>query len=104
MRYDEEEPQHFLGIPIGRPQHGTVRDGQHGIVRDGQHGIVRDGQHGMLRGGRYDTRPRVLGIPTSGFSRKPVDLPWLRHPIRFARWRLEVRRLGPYARRFDDIS
>lgn len=50
------------------------------------------------------TEPRVLGLPLSWF-RPPgdVDLRWLRYPVRWARWRAEVRRRGPYARRFEDF-
>jgi hypothetical protein len=90
MRY-EEEPQRFLGIPIGRP-------------REHPHEADRGARRSSIRGGRYDTRPRVLGIPTTGWGQKPIHLPWLRHPIRWTRWRLEVRRLGPYARKYEDIS
>jgi hypothetical protein len=95
MRYDEEEPQRFLGIPIVRAQQDAGRGDRDDSGRAGRH---------SMRGGRYDTRPRVLGIPTSGFAVRPMDLRWLRHPVRWRRWRREVRRLGPYARRFEDIS
>jgi hypothetical protein len=53
-----------------------------------------------------DTEPRILGIPQSwvGFRRDPkrdIDTRWVRHPILWLRWRRQVRRLGPYAPRFD---
>ena len=49
-----------------------------------------------------ETEPRFLGMPTR-WVRPPVAIEArvARHPIRWLRWRLEVRRLGPYARPFD---
>jgi len=43
---------------------------------------------------------RVLGFPHSWFWAKDQtapDLRWIRHPIQWSKWRLHVRRLGPYA-------
>jgi hypothetical protein len=79
MPYDEEEPQRFLGFPVTRG-------------------------FSSWRIARDDTRPRVLGLPRVEHTGKPLDLRWARSPIRWIRWRREVRRLGPYARRFEDIS
>jgi hypothetical protein len=50
------------------------------------------------------TEPRALGLPLSWFrTDDPIDLRWARHPYRWVRWRLEVRRRGPYAPRFEDF-
>jgi hypothetical protein len=46
----------------------------------------------------------VLGVPRSAFVPRPIDLRWLRHPLRWTRWRLAVRRLGPYAPDYDARS
>jgi hypothetical protein len=82
MPYDEEEPQRFLGFPVARG-FSSWR-------------ITRD-----------DTRPRVMGIPRVEYTGKPLgkplDLRWVRSPIRWMRWRREVRKQGPYAARFDDF-
>ncbi|MCU1490218.1 MAG: hypothetical protein JWM85_1623 [Acidimicrobiaceae bacterium] len=52
-----------------------------------------------------DTEQRVLGVPLSWLgSQGSVDLRWLRHPIRWTRWRLEVHRRGPYAPRFENFG
>ena len=69
-KYDDREPQRFLGMPV---------------------------PSGAFRRGISDTEQRVLGFPRSWFSPQPIDTRWLRHPIRWTRWRLRVRRLGPYA-------
>jgi hypothetical protein len=58
-------------------------------------------------GGRHllmdETEPRALGLPLSWFrTSEPIDLRWARHPYRWIRWRVEVRRDGPYAPHFDD--
>ena len=51
-----------------------------------------------------ETEPRALGLPLSWFRvDEPIDLRWARHPYRWIRWRLEVRRRGPYAPRFEDF-
>ena len=82
MPYDEEEPQRFLGFPVARG-FSSWR-------------ITRD-----------DTRQRVMGIPRVEYTGKPLgkplDLRWVRSPIRWMRWRREVRKQGPYAARFDDF-
>lgn len=52
-----------------------------------------------------ETEPRILGMPTRWVRpRAEVDARWLRHPVRYMRWRREVRRLGPHARSFDEWS
>jgi len=49
-----------------------------------------------------ETEPRAVGLPLSWFRiTEPIDLRWARHPFRWVRWRLEVRRRGPYAPRFE---
>jgi hypothetical protein len=78
MQQDHEEPQRFLGFPVAR-------------------GV------GTWRLSRDDTRPRVMGIPRVEYTGKPLELRWARSPIRWFRWRREVRRKGPYARSFDDF-
>jgi hypothetical protein len=51
-----------------------------------------------------ETEPRALGMPLSWFAaREPIDLRWVRHPLRWVRWRAEVRRRGPYAPRYEDF-
>ena len=69
-QYDDREPQRFLGMPV---------------------------PSGAFQRGINETEQRVLGFPRSWFSPKRIDTRWLRHPIRWTRWRLRVRRLGPYA-------
>jgi len=50
------------------------------------------------------TEPRALGLPLSWFrTTESIDLRWARHPYLWVRWRLEVRRRGPYAPRFEDF-
>jgi len=46
-----------------------------------------------------DTEPRVAGIPRSWISPAvgKIDTRRIRHPMRWMRWRLQVRRLGPEA-------
>jgi hypothetical protein len=41
----------------------------------------------------------VLGLPRSWFRRPDdkTDWRWLRHPVRWSRWRRQVQKLGPYA-------
>jgi hypothetical protein len=73
---EEEEPQRFLGFPVDGASWRISRD---------------------------DTRPRVMGIPRAEFKGKPLDLRWARSPIRWFRWRREVRRRGPYAPSFEDF-
>ena len=76
MSGDDEEPKRLLGFPIER---------------------------GDWRPRTDDYEPRILGIPSSWFGSnqgQSTDLRWIRHPIRWARWRFEVRRLGPYAPEF----
>lgn len=52
-----------------------------------------------------EIEPRAFGIPTR-WIRPPagLDLRFLRHPGHFVRWRLERRRLGPYARSYAEIA
>jgi len=51
-----------------------------------------------------DTEPRAMGLPLSWFrTSESIDLRWVRHPYRWVSWRLEVRRRGPYAPRFEDF-
>lgn len=73
----QREPQRFLGIPL----------------EPGSRSLRID-----------PTEQRVLGFPRSWFRTDSVDLTWLRHPIRWARWRREVRRLGPHAPSFEEFS
>jgi len=40
---------------------------------------------------------KAEGPPDIGWLRR-----WFRHPIRYARWRVDVRRRGPYALDFDE--
>ena len=70
MKYDDREPQRFLGIPV--PPGGWKR------------GLSTDEQ-------------RVFGLPRSWFVPKPIDIRWMRHPVHWSRWRWQVHRLGPYA-------
>ncbi|MGO9150863.1 MAG: hypothetical protein ACLP1E_10640 [Acidimicrobiales bacterium] len=70
-----EEPRRLLGMPI-------------------PHGVVREGEEPK----------RVLGMP---IPLTWIDLPRFHmrrflHPVRWMRWRLQVRRLGPYAPDYDD--
>lgn len=45
---------------------------------------------------------RVLGLPTRWFGAgSGRDVSGARHPYRWARWRIERHRLGPYAPPFD---
>ena len=49
------------------------------------------------------TERRVLGLPASWFGTLAAPDPRaLRHPIAWARWRAQVRRLGPYAPAFGE--
>jgi hypothetical protein len=51
-----------------------------------------------------ETEPRAMGLPLSWFRvDEAIDLRWARHPYRWVCWRLEVRRRGPYAPRFEDF-
>jgi hypothetical protein len=51
-----------------------------------------------------ETEARAAGLPLSWFrTTEPIDLRWMRHPVRWLRWRFEVRRRGPYAPRFEDF-
>jgi len=51
-----------------------------------------------------ETEPRAMGLPLSWFRvDEEIDLRWARHPLRWLSWRLEVRRRGPYAPRFEDF-
>lgn len=52
-----------------------------------------------------DTEQRVLGVPRSWYGPKreaPIDFRWVRHPIRWSRWRVQVHRLGPNALSYED--
>jgi hypothetical protein len=52
-----------------------------------------------------ETEPRALGLPLRWFRNSDrADLRWIRHPVRWLRWRSEVRRLGPHARRYDEFD
>jgi hypothetical protein len=63
-------------------------------------GGPEEGADRRLRIGETDAR--VVGLPLEWFrTRTPGDTRWLRHPVRWARWRRQVRRLGPYAPEFD---
>jgi hypothetical protein len=68
--HDDREPQRVLGIPV-RSSGGRPFVG--------------------------DTEPRVAGLPASWLSGPTVGLSWLRHPIRQAKSRRQVRGDGPYA-------
>jgi hypothetical protein len=47
---------------------------------------------------------RVLGVPRSWLGpREPLDMRGIRHPIRWLRWRSEVRKRGAYAPRYEDF-
>ena len=51
-----------------------------------------------------DVEARVAGMPRRWFRptvRTTFDNRWVRHPVRWVRWRLEVRRDGPFAPTFD---
>ena len=74
---DDREPQRVLGMPTGRGDWRVRSD---------------------------DTRPRVLGVPVTWVRPRPVDLRWVRHPVRWVRWRRDVHRRGPYAPDFDDCA
>jgi hypothetical protein len=81
---DGSEPQRVLGFPVTR---GGQRQGGRG---------------------RSDASQRVLGLPANWFGSQraghPRDTRWLAHPARWLRWRMQVRRLGPYAPDFDKIA
>jgi hypothetical protein len=53
---------------------------------------------------------RFMGFPTylwTQRSRRAAEgedrFPWLRHPIAWIRWRISVRRRGPYAPDFQEF-
>jgi hypothetical protein len=48
------------------------------------------------------TEQRVLGVPLSWYKHDPVDLSGLRHPMKWAKWRLKLHRMGPYAPAEDE--
>ena len=49
-----------------------------------------------------ETEPRFLGMPARWVRPSvAIEARAARHPIRWLHWRVEVRRLGPYARPFD---
>jgi hypothetical protein len=50
------------------------------------------------------TEQRVFGIPLSWWGGGTIKRDRLAHPIRWARWRRQVARLGPYAPRFEDFE
>jgi hypothetical protein len=81
---DGSEPQRVLGFPVTR------------------------GEHGQSWRDRADASQHVLGLPTNWFGSRragrPRDTRWLSHPARWWRWRMQVRRLGPYAPDFDKIG
>ena len=72
MAREAEEPKRVLGIPLS----GASR--------------------------REEFRPGVLGMPRHWFGPPTVDVRRLAHPVRWWRWRRQVRRLGPYAPGYDD--
>jgi len=50
---------------------------------------------------------RVLGVPRSWFGaqeKASIDFRWVRNPIRWSKWRIQVHRLGPYAPEYEDSS
>jgi hypothetical protein len=51
-----------------------------------------------------DVEARVAGMPRRWFRPKvhqEFDNRWVRHPVDWLRWRLQVRRHGPFAPTFD---
>ncbi len=72
-----EEPRRVLGFPL--PAHRVVREGE-------------------------EPR-RVLGFPVPLGLLEAPNFHFRRvvHPARWVRWRLQVRRLGPYAPNYDDF-
>lgn len=70
------EPQRVLGMPV---------------------------QPGDWRPRTGGNEQRFLGVP-SGWHRESgsPDTRWLRHPLRWAKWRLQVHKLGPYAPDYSD--
>ncbi len=70
-----EEPRRLLGMPI-------------------PHGVVHKGEEPK----------RVLGmpIPLTWIELPTFHVRRLLHPVRWMRWRLQVRRSGPYAPDYDN--
>lgn len=78
MANKDEEPTSWLGMPFDRTG-GRIR--------------------------KNESEQRVLGVPRSWFwTGQAPDLRWVRDPVRWLRWRLEVRRRGPYAPNYEDFT
>lgn len=45
-----------------------------------------------------------LFAPARTWGPRDLDTRWVSHPFRWLRWRLLVRRLGPYAPEFDEME
>jgi hypothetical protein len=63
----------------------------------------------VSRSSRTKDRPAeqyVAGLPRSWFRSvgASVDFRWIRHPIQWLNWRSQVRKLGPYAPRFENTK
>lgn len=79
--YEGEEPRRALGFP------------------------VREGNgRGPSPTGTPGAGGPLYRLPTGWFSseRPQTDLRWARHPVRWAKWRYSVHRLGPYAPDYND--
>ena len=76
MSDEDYEPQRVLGFPVAR-------------------GDWRPRQKGSGQG--------AFGVPLSRVGPRPaLDTRWARHPVRWLRWRAQVRRLGPYAPDYEE--
>lgn len=71
---EDYEPQRALGFPLNRRPGEPRRPGD---------------EEGLF-------------APPSTWGPRDLDMRWARHPARWLRWRLRVRRLGPYAPDFDE--
>jgi hypothetical protein len=75
--YGHHEPQRVFGFPV-------------------------EGGRWRLRMDAYE--PRAMGLPARWFGTPHLDTRWLHHPVRWLRWRADVRRRGPYAPSFDELA
>jgi hypothetical protein len=47
----------------------------------------------------------IIGLPKRWFTGlRDVDTRWCRHPVKWLKWRSQVRRLGPYAPNYDEFD
>src|ERR1700688_1788148 len=111
------------GLPNGRAGRpmlmrgakvGSFKDAQCGHTKESRPTggvVVREGEEprrvlGRPQGGlhRDEYQLRFLQIPRNWIGPLRLHVRRVAHPVRLLRWRLQVRRLGPYAPDYDDFG